>query len=61
MDALSGFARIVERLFAQLMSYFPLFAVSISSCEGGLNQRIPAEPDSRKNWMVHSVRAFVVR
>jgi len=63
MDALSGLTRIAECLFAQLMSYFPLFAVSISSCKGGLNQRIPVEPDSGKNWMVHSVivvKAIVV-
>lgn len=48
MDALSGLARIAEYLLAQLISYFPLFADSISSCEGDLNQRIPAGPDSRK-------------
>jgi len=55
MDALSGLTRIAECLFAQLMSYFPLFADSISSCEGGLNQRIPVEPDSGKSWFFHTV------
>ena len=57
MDALSGLTQIAECLFARLMSYYPLFAASISSCKGGLNQRIPAEPDTGKSWMFHTVIA----
>jgi len=51
MDALSGLKRIAACLFAQLMSCYPLFADSISSCKGDLNQRIPAQPDTGKSWM----------
>jgi hypothetical protein len=64
MDALSGLTRIAECLFAQLMSYYTLFADSISSCKGGLNQRIPDEPDTGKSWFfdtVIMVNAIVVR
>jgi hypothetical protein len=51
MDALSGLKWIAASLFAQLMSCYPLFAYSISSRKGGLNQPIPAQPDTGKSWI----------
>ncbi|MBA7662203.1 hypothetical protein ES703_70229 [subsurface metagenome] len=51
MDALSGLKWIAASLFAQLMSCCPLFAYSISSRKGDLNQPIPAQPDTGKSWI----------
>jgi len=51
MDALSRSKWITASLFAQLMSCYPLFAYSISSRKGCLNQPIPAQPDTGKSWI----------
>jgi hypothetical protein len=51
MDALSELKRIAACLFAQSTSFYPLFAYSISSCKGDLNQRIPVQPDNGKSWV----------
>jgi len=58
MDALSGLKWIAASLFAQLMSCYPLFAYSISSRKAGLNQPIPAQPDTGKSWIFDNNRNF---
>ena len=51
MEALCGLKCIAACLFAQSVSCYPLFADSVSSCEGDLNQRIPAQPVYGKSWV----------